>query len=147
MRKEMKSLHDNQTWELVDLTNGKRAIDCKWVYTVKDESTEAAEKIFKARLVAKVFGKRKYIDYTEGFIQSAYDPYLYMKRVSNTSFGLILLVLYVDDMLIAAKDRSEIIKLNVQLSSEFNMKNLDPAKHILGMEIHKDESSSKLWLT
>lgn len=61
-----------------------------------------------------------------------------MKRVSNTSFGLILLVLYVDDMFIAAKNRSDIIKLKVQLSSEFNMKDLGHTKHILGMEIHRD---------
>ncbi|OAE22230.1 hypothetical protein AXG93_412s1190 [Marchantia polymorpha subsp. ruderalis] len=147
MRKEMKSLHDNQTWELVELPNGKRAIDCKWIYTMKDESIDVVEKFFKARLMANGFEQRKGIDYTEGFIQSAYDPCVYMKRVSNTSFGLILLVLYVDDMLISAKDRFEISKLKVQLSSEFNMKDLDPAKRILGMEIHKDESSSKLWLT
>ncbi|OAE18143.1 hypothetical protein AXG93_406s1100 [Marchantia polymorpha subsp. ruderalis] len=55
MRKEMESLHDNQTWELVELPNGKRAIDCKWVYTVKDGSTNAVKKIFKARLVANGF--------------------------------------------------------------------------------------------
>lgn len=56
-------------------------------------------------------------------------------------------MLYVDDMLIAAKDRSEVIKLKVQLSSEFNMKDLGPGKRILGMEINRYKSSSKLWLT
>ncbi|OAE32229.1 hypothetical protein AXG93_4525s1100 [Marchantia polymorpha subsp. ruderalis] len=67
MRKKMKSLHDNQTWKLVELSNKKRAIDCKWVYTMKDVSTNAVEKIFKARLVAKGFEQRKSIDYTEVF--------------------------------------------------------------------------------
>lgn len=42
-----------------------------------------------------------------------------MKRVSKTSFGLILFVLYVDDMLIAAKDRFEII--NSKLSSVLSL--------------------------
>ncbi|OAE35298.1 hypothetical protein AXG93_392s1470 [Marchantia polymorpha subsp. ruderalis] len=65
MQKKMKSLHDSQTWELVELPNEKRAIDCKWVYTVKDGSIDAAEKIFKARLMAKGFEQRKGIDYTE----------------------------------------------------------------------------------
>lgn len=55
--------------------------------------------------------------HTQGFIQSAYDLCVYMKRVSNTSFGFTLLVLHVDDMLISAKDRFEIIKLKIQLSS------------------------------
>ena len=32
MVEEMESLHKNQTWELVDLPTGKRAIGCKWVY-------------------------------------------------------------------------------------------------------------------
>lgn len=67
-----------------------------------------------------------------------------MKHVSNTSFGFILLMLYVDDMLIVARDRSKIIKLKVQLCSEFNMKDLGPTKHIPGMESHKEESSSKI---
>ena len=33
MEEEMKSLHQNQTWELVELLKGKRAIGNKWVYT------------------------------------------------------------------------------------------------------------------
>lgn len=52
------------------------------------------------------------------FIQSAYETCVYMKRVSktcvsNTSFGFILLMLYADDMLIATKARSQIIKLSL----------------------------------
>ena len=35
MEEEMKSLHQNQTWELVELPKGKRAIGNKWVYTKK----------------------------------------------------------------------------------------------------------------
>lgn len=66
------------------------------------------------------------------------DPCVYMKHVSDTSFGLILLVLYVDDMFIAAKDRFEIIKLKVQLSFEFNMKDLVLAKRILVMKIRRN---------
>ncbi|KAH9677433.1 Timeless family protein [Citrus sinensis] len=35
IEEEMKSLHQNQTWELVELPKGKRAIGNKWVYTKK----------------------------------------------------------------------------------------------------------------
>ena len=70
-----------------------------------------------------------------------------MKRVSNEIFGFVILVLYVDDMLIAARDRSEVDKLKSLLSSEFRMKDLGTAKRILGMEIHRDLENDKLLLT
>ena len=70
-----------------------------------------------------------------------------MRRVSNKVFGFIILVLYVDDMLIAAKDRSEVKKLKSLLSSEFRMKDLGIAKRILGMQINRDLEAGKLWLT
>ena len=47
----------------------------------------------------------------------------------------IYLLLYVDDMLIASKSRSTIDKLNKDLSSEFEMKDLGETKKVLGMEI------------
>jgi hypothetical protein len=53
----------------------------------------------------------------------------------------------VDDMLIAAKSKKEIPTLKAQLSSEFEMKDLDAAKKILGMEITRDRKSSLLFLS
>ena len=32
MQKEFQSLKDNNTWTLVDLPAGKKAINCKWVF-------------------------------------------------------------------------------------------------------------------
>ena len=53
--------------------------------------------------------------------------------------GMItLLLLYVDDMLIACQDMSRIQKLKMQLSKEFDMKDLGVAQKILGMQIRKD---------
>jgi hypothetical protein len=49
-------------------------------------------------------------------------------------------------MLIAAKEKSEIAKLNTQLNKEFEIKNLGVAKKILGMEIVRDRKSDKLYL-
>lgn len=59
----MKSLHNNQTWKLVELFNEKQAIDCEWVISMKDVSTDAAEKIFKAKLMTKGLEQPKSIDY------------------------------------------------------------------------------------
>ena len=50
-------------------------------------------------------------------------------------------------MLIAAKSMSEVNKLKSLLSKEFDMKDLGATKKILGMEIHKDRTSGRLWLS
>ena len=54
---------------------------------------------------------------------------------------------YVDDMLIVVKSMVEVNKLKSLLSKEFDMKDLGAAKKILGMEIHKDRASRRLWLS
>ena len=53
MVEEIQSLHKNQTWDLVELLEGKRAIGCKWVYKKKEVVSEKEGEKFKARLVAK----------------------------------------------------------------------------------------------
>lgn len=60
---------------------------------------------------------------------------------------MIYLLLYVDDMLVAAKDMKEVQKLKEMLSSEFEMKDLGPAKRILGMDIHRDRVNGVLTLS
>jgi hypothetical protein len=62
-----------------------------------------------------------------------YDYCVYVKSLDDDSF--IFLLLYVDDMVIAAKSIMEVNNLKVLLSREFDMKDLGPAKKILGMEI------------
>ena len=57
------------------------------------------------------------------------------------------LLIYVDDMLIACKDKFQIQKLKDQLSSEFDMKDLGPASKILGMNIERDRDKGILRLS
>ncbi|CAL2225289.1 unnamed protein product [Prunus armeniaca] len=59
---------------------------------------------------------------------------------------IILLLLYVDDMLIACQDMSKVQELKSLLEKEFDMKDLGPVQKILGMEIRKDRNLVKLWL-
>ncbi|GJR12409.1 retrovirus-related pol polyprotein from transposon TNT 1-94 [Tanacetum coccineum] len=63
------------------------------------------------------------------------------------SGSLIYLLLYVDDMLVAAKDMEEIKKLKILLNTEFDMKDLGAARKILGMEIIRDRKHGKLFLS
>ena len=73
------------------------------------------------------------------------DSCVYYKNCDDGS--MIYLLLYVDDMLIAAKDMKEIQKLKDQLKAEFEMKDLGAAKKILGMEIVRDRKSRVLHLS
>lgn len=75
--------------------------------------------------------------------RSQYDSCVYFRKLQDDTF--IYLLLYVDDMLIAAKDSSDISKLKSQLSTEFEMKYLGAAKKILGMEIQRDRVIKKLY--
>ncbi|KAG8489157.1 hypothetical protein CXB51_017144 [Gossypium anomalum] len=79
------------------------------------------------------------------FKRSNFDSYVYFKKNSDGSF--VYLLLYVDDMFIAAKDKREIRKVKAQLNEEFEMKDLGPAKKILGMEILRDRKINKLYLS
>ena len=63
---ELRALHNNQTWELVKLPNGKKTVGCKWVFTVKFKADGLVER-YKARLVAKGYTQTYGIDYQETF--------------------------------------------------------------------------------
>jgi hypothetical protein len=76
-----------------------------------------------------------------GFIRCNADHCCYVKSFKNS---YIILLLYVDDMLIAGASMEEINKLKKQLSKQFAMKDLGVAKQILGMKIIRDKASSTL---
>jgi hypothetical protein len=68
-----------------------------------------------------------------GYSQNNYDHHIYLKQFTNGYF--VYLLLYVDDMLIAYHDNSLIDELKIQLSHEFDMKDIGSANKILEMEI------------
>lgn len=65
MDEEVDSLHINQTWDLVKLPKGKKAIQNKWVYRVKVE--HGGLTTYKARFVVKGFQQKTGIDFTDIF--------------------------------------------------------------------------------
>lgn len=68
-----------------------------------------------------------------------------MKQLSSGE-GIYLL-LYVDDMSIAANSKEEIQNLKESLKSEFEMKDLGAASRILGMDIIRYRKKGTLKLT
>lgn len=230
MEEEMNSLEKNETWSLTELPAGKKALQNKWVFRIKEEPD--GSKRYKARLVVKGYQQKKGIDYTDifspvvkmttvrivlsivaaeelhleqldvktaflhgdleediymvqpegfqvagkenlvcklikslyglkqaprqwylkfdsfmmknGYTRSAMDHCCYFKQFDSS---YIILLLYVDDMLIAGSNMREINRLKRQMSEEFEMKDMGAAKQILGMSIIRDRSEGTLKLS
>nr|GEW52879.1 Gag-Pol polyprotein [Tanacetum cinerariifolium] len=118
MQEKIEALHKNKTWELVPLPGGRKPIGNKWVYKIKRNDDDQVERSLEYnRLHA--------------------DPCAYFKRFKNNDF--IILLLYVDDMLVAGPNKDCINKLKAQLAREFEMKDLAPANKILEMQNHEIE--------
>jgi hypothetical protein len=67
-----------------------------------------------------------------GFQQSNSDHTLFLKHNKGRVTALII---YVDDMIITGNDTEEISKIQRQLGTEFEMKNLGGLKYFLGIEV------------
>jgi len=66
MKDEMKSMKDNEVWDLVELPEGVKPISCKWIFKIKKDLKGNIER-YKARLVAKDFTQKEGIDYKKTF--------------------------------------------------------------------------------
>ncbi|KAE8705939.1 putative ribonuclease H protein [Hibiscus syriacus] len=80
-----------------------------------------------------------------GYNRLNVDPCAYFKRSGDNDF--VILLLYVDDMLVAGPNKDHIEELKAQLAREFEMKDLRSANKILGMQIYRDRSNRKIWLS
>uniref|UniRef100_A0A2N9GFS8 Integrase catalytic domain-containing protein n=1 Tax=Fagus sylvatica TaxID=28930 RepID=A0A2N9GFS8_FAGSY len=231
MHEEMNSLHKNNTYELVELPKGKKALRNKWVFKLKKDGEKLVK--YKARLVVKGFNQKQGIDFDEifspvvkmssirvilgltasldleleqmdvktaflhgdleeeiymvqpegfeakgkehkvcrlkkslyglkqaprqwykkfdsfmvgqGYTRTDADHCVYVRQFPNGKF--IILLLYVDDMLIVGQDANMVGSLKKELFKSFDMKDLGPARQILGMQILRDRKAKKLWLS
>ncbi|KAL9259036.1 Retrovirus-related Pol polyprotein from transposon RE1-like protein [Drosera capensis] len=72
-----------------------------------------------------------------GFTTSSYDSALFIKK---SSAGIILLLLYVDDMIITGDNIYGIQKIKEFLSTKFEMKDLGMVSYFLGLEVSKSST-------
>ena len=63
---EMNAHLENQTWTIMELPPGQKAIGSKWVFKVKQKADGTIER-YKARVVAKGYNQRPGYDYQEIF--------------------------------------------------------------------------------
>lgn len=221
MKEEMKSLKENDTWELCELPENRKAVDCKWVFKAKADASGNVQR-FKARLVAKGFlqkfgqdydlvfapvakhttirillsiaSKEKllvhHLDVKTAFLNGKLDQSIYMKqppgfhgenknlvcRLKRGIYGLkqaaklwydaihavliragfqrskadaclysakmnnewVFVLIYVDDIVIAAKTKENIQGIKSMLASKFNIQDLGEIKQYLGIGVERD---------
>src|SRR6201986_1265917 len=106
---EIQTLIDNGTWELALLPPGRKAIGCRWVFTIKRKSDGSFDRL-KGRLVAKGFSQRPGFDYDE----------TYASTVKWATLRAILAYAALEDLEIESVDISSAF-LNGEIDSEIYM--------------------------
>ena len=81
----------------------------------------------------------------QGYDRSHSGHCVYFKRLDKGRY--IILLLYVDDMLVARSNMQYINVLKKNLAKSFVMKDLGAAKKILGMRIKRYRKNHKLTLS
>ena len=79
-----------------------------------------------------------------GFTENIVDECVYIKTVGK---NFILLILYVDDILLASSNIKLLKDTKEFLSANFDMKDLGEASYVLGIEIQRDRSQCLLGLS
>ncbi|CAL1406923.1 unnamed protein product [Linum trigynum] len=225
---ELAALEENQTWEVVKLPEGKKAVGSKWVFKIKQKSDGTIER-FKSRVVAKGYTQIYGIDFLDTYspvakinsvktllaVAASKDWHIHQMDVSNaflhgdleeevyleippganvprgqglvyrlkkSLYGLkqasrqwfaklttalmkngysqtssdysmfvrwiqgriVVVLVYVDDILIAGSYLGDIEQLKLFLGKEFKVKDLGQMSYFLGLEVLRDHKGISL---
>jgi hypothetical protein len=73
-----------------------------------------------------------------GFNRLEVEHCLYVRTDQNKN--IVIIAVYVDDLLLAANDRTLMDTIKLSLSTRFKMKDLGPVHHLLGVNVERDRS-------
>ncbi|CAL9002404.1 unnamed protein product [Prunus brigantina] len=142
MDEEMKSLHKNETWKLVQLPKGKKAIGCKWF------DLELAQLDVKTAFLHGDLEEEIYMSQPEGFKVAGKENWVC--KLQKSLYGLKQSPRQwykrFDRFMIGQKYTRSHYDHCTQLSNEFEMKDLGEARKIPGMEIERDRAKGKISL-
>jgi len=79
------------------------------------------------------------------FLISGYDSCVY--RLKKDKEVILYLLLYMDDILMASSSKDENVKLKEKLNGDFEIKDLGPAKRVLGIDILRNRDKDELFLS
>ncbi|GJR33249.1 retrovirus-related pol polyprotein from transposon TNT 1-94 [Tanacetum coccineum] len=113
MAKELAALHQTQTWDLVPLPVGKRAIGSRWVYKIKTKSDGSIKSLLVMALAIMIIA-------------------LFL---NNQVLAYTLSLYYVDDMVIIGDDCVGIELLKLEFAHHFAMKDLGLLHYFLGIKV------------
>lgn len=71
------------------------------------------------------------------FTRSVSDPCLYVKRLDNG--GVVYLLIYVDDMIVASTDKAEIRLIEEELRKKISLTSLGEVHQFLGVRVTRDD--------
>lgn len=127
MVEELNAIEDNDTWDLVSLPNGRKAIGSKWVFKIKTKFDGTIERR-KARLVAQGFSQKFGVDYDEVFAPVA----------RSTTMRLLLSIAGINNFTVRHYDIKTAF-LNGKLEEEIFLK--QPPGFEIGDKVYKLKKS------
>ena len=77
------------------------------------------------------------------FTQTTSNPCIYFQ---NSGYSVMFIGVYVDDIILAAKNEKQLKQVKEQLSDKFDIKDLGEFKYFLGMKVEQNKDNGSFWI-